>query len=69
MGAVGRCRMFDPPGLLEFKRLAWLEEATARSIFNRRCWSGGDKTHQDQAAKAWIHTGTCTRYLAGDFTP
>jgi len=64
---LGQCQIVDPASLLEVKRLAWLEAATARSINNQRCYSGGDPTHQDEAAIAWKHTGQCTRYLAGDF--
>ena len=56
---LGGCKAGMSERELGVRRAAWLEAATARSIFNQKCWSGGDPGHQRALAQAWQSIRNC----------
>jgi RHS repeat-associated protein len=58
-----KCSLGMPRWQLQQRHDAWLEEATARSKRDQKCWAGGDAGHQLAQARAWSHVGQCGSLL------
>lgn len=61
-GAMGACKSRDSCAILRAKSLAWISLAIARSRLHKKCFCGGDATHQAKLAEHWKTIGECTRY-------
>ena len=63
VGQLGKCL----PGMglfqLTQRKDAWLNMAKSRSTYHKRCYAGGNETHQDEEAKAWAKVGECDGLL------
>lgn len=66
-GALGKCKAGMSFGELAVRHKVWLEEATARSIRDTKCWGGGDDGHQIAHANAWKNVGTCASLSVASF--
>lgn len=66
-GALGKCKAGMSFGELAVRHKVWLEEATARSIRDTKCWGGGDEGHQIAHANAWKNVGTCASLSVASF--
>jgi RHS repeat-associated protein len=60
----GGCKKSDCPDTLKKKADAWKRLADARWNFNQKCWSGGDKGHQQAQQDAYRAWKKCNEILA-----
>jgi RHS repeat-associated protein len=58
------CKKSDCPETLKKKTDAWKRLADARWNFNQKCWSGGDKGHQQAQQDAYRAWKKCNEILA-----